>query len=99
MRPTRGFSRIPDEHPDPDHQLWIDRGPANVGVERPQLLPHLTQIKEPVNLAKDVIPRNVLIQTKIVNSRSGAACIPIIAPPSRANHAEDGITPPKANQP
>jgi hypothetical protein len=35
-------------------------------VERLQLPPHVTQIKEPFNPAKDVIPRNVLIQTEIV---------------------------------
>jgi hypothetical protein len=45
-------------------KLRINRGTANVAVERLQLPPHLTQIKEPA--AKDVILRNVLIQTKIV---------------------------------
>ena len=34
-----------NEHP--DHQLRIDRGTANVTVERLQLPPHLTQIEEP----------------------------------------------------
>jgi hypothetical protein len=53
-----------DQHP--DHQLRIDRGAANVAVERLQLPPHLTQIKEPFNPAKDVILRNVFIQTEIV---------------------------------
>jgi hypothetical protein len=53
-----------DEHP--DHQLRIDRGAANAAVERLQLPPHVTQIKEPFNPAKDVILRNVFIQTEIV---------------------------------
>jgi hypothetical protein len=38
-------------------------------------------------------------RTGPLGRRSGAACVPIIDPPSRANHAEDGIMPLKAFQP
>jgi hypothetical protein len=51
---------------DSNHQLRINRGATNLAVEWLQLAAHVTQIKEPVNLAKDVIRRNVLIKTEIV---------------------------------
>jgi len=38
-----------DQHP--DHQLWINRGPPNVAVVRPQMRPQLGQINEPVDPA------------------------------------------------
>jgi len=53
-----------DEHP--DHQLRIDRGPANRAIERLQLLPNITQIKEAVDPPQQMIIRNVILKAEVV---------------------------------
>ena len=82
-----------NEHP--DHQLRIDRGTPNVTVERLQLPPNLTQIKEPINLAKDVISRNMLIKTKIVEQSLRCRLRPHHSiPPSQITRKTESRPPP-----
>lgn len=72
---------------------------AHVTPDRPRdnqcgyrLPPHLTQIKEPVNLAKEVIVGNVLIQTKIVEQSLRCRLRPHHRSAPFANQKENGIT-------
>ena len=56
-----------DQHP--DHQLRIDRGPADLAVERPQMLARSGQIDEPVDRAQQVIGRHVPLEAELVEQR------------------------------
>ena len=56
-----------DQHP--DHQLGIDRGPARLAVVGPQMRPNLRQVDEPVDLAQQVIVRDVPLKAEAVEQR------------------------------
>jgi len=56
-----------DQHA--DHQLRIDRGPANVAVVGAEVLPHPGQVDEPVNRSKQVIHRDVPIEVEALEER------------------------------
>ncbi len=53
-----------DQHA--DHQFRIDGRTPNRTIERLQLLSDLLKIKEDIDLAKQVIARNLLIETEIM---------------------------------
>jgi hypothetical protein len=50
----------------PHHQFGINRGAADVAVERPQLRAHLFEIEKPVDASEQVIFGNVVIEAEIV---------------------------------
>lgn len=50
----------------PDHQLGINRRPANRSVERRQLRPHALQVHEAVDAAQQVVRRDVALQRELV---------------------------------
>jgi hypothetical protein len=50
----------------PDHQLGIDRGPADRTVKRGQMGPHALQVHEAVNGAEQVVRGNVALQRELV---------------------------------
>ena len=51
-----------DQHP--QHQVGIDRGPADSAVERPQLCTDALQINKPVDAAKQMIPWHIIIEAE-----------------------------------
>src|SRR6478609_5555328 len=53
-----------DQHP--QHQVGIDRGPADSAVERPQLCTDALQINKPVDAAKQMIPWHIIIEAEII---------------------------------
>jgi hypothetical protein len=56
-----------DQHP--DHQLGIDRGPSNVAIVGPEVRPQAGQIDEAVDLAQQVIVRDMLLEAEAVERR------------------------------
>ena len=56
---------VPDNQ-HPHHQLGINRGAADVAVERLQLRAHLLEVKEPVNASEKVIFGDVVVEAEIV---------------------------------
>ena len=57
-----------DQHP--QHQVGIDRGPADSAVERPQLCTDALQINKPVDAAKQMIPWHIIIEAEIIGRRN-----------------------------
>ncbi len=53
-----------DQHA--DHQLGIDRGPADGAVVAGQLTPHAGEIKEAIDMTQQVVSRNMIIEAKVV---------------------------------
>ncbi len=49
-----------------DHQLWIDGRPADLAIEGLQVPTHAFQIDEDINMAQQMIGRNVILKAKIV---------------------------------
>jgi hypothetical protein len=47
-----------------DQQLWINRGPAGMAVERGKVPVQITQIKKLVNSTKQMIGRNVIVEVE-----------------------------------
>ena len=56
-----------DQHP--DHQFRIDRGAADLAVEGPKVSSDSGQIHEPVDRAKQVIGRDMPLDTELVEQR------------------------------
>src|ERR1700722_2571251 len=56
-----------DEHS--DHQLRINRGPADVAVVGPQVCATLGQVDEPVDLAQDMIVGHMPLEAEAVEQR------------------------------
>ncbi len=56
-----------DQHS--DHQLGIDRGPARLAVEGPQLHAQAGQVYEPIDRSQQVIGRHVPFKTEAVEQR------------------------------
>jgi len=50
----------------PHHQFGINRGPADVAVERLQLRAHLLEVEEPVNASEQVIFGDMVVEAEIV---------------------------------
>jgi hypothetical protein len=82
----------------PDHQLWIDRGPANRAIERLQLLPNIAQIKKKVDPAQQMIVGNVILQAKVVKQWLRRRLCPHHRSALPENHQENGITAPHPEQ-
>jgi hypothetical protein len=66
-----------DRHP--HHQFWIDRGTANLAVERPQLRAHALEVEELIDAPKQVVAgqhhsRGVVLQ--VVKGREGSFSVP-----------------------
>jgi hypothetical protein len=57
-----------DEHP--DHQLGINRWPAQCALERGQLPPDPAKLHESVNRAREVIVRNVSFEREPIEQSS-----------------------------
>jgi hypothetical protein len=53
-----------DQHP--HHQFWIDRGTANLAVERPQLRAHALEVEELIDAPNQVVAGHLVIETEIV---------------------------------
>jgi len=53
----------------PDHQLGIDRGPADLAVEGAQMRADLREIDEPVDGSRPMIGRHVTLQAELVEQR------------------------------
>jgi hypothetical protein len=51
-----------DQHP--DHQLRIDGGTARVAVERCEVLVQITKVQDPVDIAQQVIARDVIVEVE-----------------------------------
>src|SRR5580693_5972836 len=57
-----------DQHS--DHQLWINRWPANRAAECRQFPSHILQLDEPVDGAQQMISWNVPLWRKLIEQRS-----------------------------
>ena len=53
----------------PDHQLGIDRGSSDLAVIGLKMRPNLRQIDEAVNLAQEVIVRDMTLKAEAVEQR------------------------------
>jgi hypothetical protein len=51
-----------DQHP--DHQFRVDGGAAGVAVERREVLAQTTEVKNPVDAAKQVVARDVIVEVE-----------------------------------
>ena len=56
-----------DEHS--DHQLGIDRGPPDVAIIRAQVRTNLGQVDEPIDLAQQMIVRDMPLKAEAVEQR------------------------------
>ena len=72
-----------------DHQLRIHGRPADLGVERLQILPDVLEIDKDLDLAQQMIGRNMIVEAKIVKQRLGSACLPIIELLSKTKSSTD----------
>ena len=67
----------------PHHQLGIDRGPPDVTIVGAQMRPQLAQIHEAIDLAQQVMVRNMPLEAEAVEQ-------PLLHHPPLAHH---GVTP------
>lgn len=64
---------VPDDQ-HPDHQFGIDRWPAGVAVERPQMRADAGKIDEAVDRPQQVLRRNMPLQAELVEQRPLRHC-------------------------
>jgi hypothetical protein len=64
----RWFKAVADDQ-HADHQLRIDRRPANGTVKRRQLAPQLVEFNKPINRPQQVSFRNMPFQRKLIKQR------------------------------
>ena len=68
--PLRSDAEAVTDQEHPDHQLGIDRRPADATVERRQVPPDLLQIDEPVDRPQQVVGGNMRLERELVEQRS-----------------------------
>src|SRR6266446_6743318 len=83
---------------DSDHELRIDRGPANRAIERLQRLPYIAQIKEAVDPPQQMIIGNVILQAEVIEKLLRCRLRPHHRSAPLANRKENGITAARPNQ-
>lgn len=52
-----------------DHQFWIDRGPPDLAVERPQVCADAEQVYKPIDRAQQVVGRHVTVEAELAEQR------------------------------
>lgn len=50
----------------PDHQLGVDRRPADLAAKRTQMRPDIREIDEPADGSRPMISRDVTLQAELV---------------------------------
>ena len=78
-----------DEHS--DHQLGIDRGPPDVTTIGPQVRSNVGQVEEPVDLAQQMIVRDMPLKAEAVEQR-------LLHHPPLAHHRPNLLLPAEGNQ-
>lgn len=61
------------DHSHPDHQFRIDRGPARLAIEWPQLLWDAVQIHEMIHHPQQVVLGNMIFQAEAVKTEPSAS--------------------------
>jgi hypothetical protein len=58
------------DHEHSDHQLGIDRRPADAAVEGSELSPQFSELDEPIDRTNEMADRNMSLERELVEQRS-----------------------------
>jgi len=67
--PLRSNAKTIADEQHPDHQLWVNRGPAGLAVKWAEMCADAGQVDEPINGPHEVAGRDVPPETKLVEQR------------------------------
>jgi hypothetical protein len=68
--PLRSDAEAVTDQGHPDHQVRIDRRPADAAVERSKVSPDLLKVDEPVDRPEQVVGGNMLLERELIEQRS-----------------------------